>query len=219
MNKFITISKKKIIFIGILIITIVVLFIFLFAKVREEKTLSEKQPAGMPAEEMLGETAVPDEMFAEEAPSVLDGAEIIFEGVDLISKEGKVVSAEGLEVRTDVRYDSVLAPQQSLAMSAEEKEQVMAKTINLEIGEGSFSPDNFSVKKGQAVSLVLTGTDNSPHVFRFIDSSLQAVYININERETRLVVFNAPEKSGDYSFRCDFPGHLSQGERGVMTVK
>jgi azurin len=37
--------------------------------------------------------------------------------------------------------------------------------------------------------------------------------------ESDTVTFNAPFIPGDYPFFCSFPGHYSQGTKGVMTVK
>ena len=37
--------------------------------------------------------------------------------------------------------------------------------------------------------------------------------------ESDTVTFNAPYVPGDYPFFCSFPGHYSQGTKGVMTVK
>ena len=37
--------------------------------------------------------------------------------------------------------------------------------------------------------------------------------------ESDTVVFNAPYIPGEYLYVCSFPGHYSQGTRGVMTVK
>ncbi len=37
--------------------------------------------------------------------------------------------------------------------------------------------------------------------------------------ENDTVAFNAPFVPGDYPFFCSFPGHYSQGTKGVMTVK
>jgi azurin len=37
--------------------------------------------------------------------------------------------------------------------------------------------------------------------------------------ETETVTFNAPYVPGDYLYVCSFPGHYSQGTKGVMTVK
>ena len=37
--------------------------------------------------------------------------------------------------------------------------------------------------------------------------------------ESEVVTFNAPYVPGEYLYVCSFPGHYSQGTRGVMTVK
>jgi azurin len=37
--------------------------------------------------------------------------------------------------------------------------------------------------------------------------------------ETEVVTFNAPYIPGEYLYLCSFPGHYSQGTKGVMTVK
>jgi azurin len=37
--------------------------------------------------------------------------------------------------------------------------------------------------------------------------------------ESETVTFNAPFIPGEYPFFCSFPGHYSQGTKGVMTVK
>ena len=37
--------------------------------------------------------------------------------------------------------------------------------------------------------------------------------------ESDVVTFNAPYVPGEYLYVCSFPGHYSQGTRGVMTVK
>ena len=37
--------------------------------------------------------------------------------------------------------------------------------------------------------------------------------------ETEVVSFNAPYIPGEYLYVCSFPGHYSQGTKGVMTVK
>src|SRR3954471_11781011 len=41
----------------------------------------------------------------------------------------------------------------------------------------------------------------------------------LGPNETEVVTFNAPFVAGDYLYVCSFPGHYSQGTKGVMTVK
>lgn len=37
--------------------------------------------------------------------------------------------------------------------------------------------------------------------------------------ETDVITFTAPFVPGDYLYLCSFPGHYSQGAKGIMTVK
>ena len=80
-----------------------------------------------------------------------------------------------------------------------------------------FLPDNFTVKAGQVVILVVKGVD-ATHVFKFSDPSLKGIAIGVAKGESRGIVFNAPDKPGNYTFYCDVPGHQARGERGVMHV-
>ena len=41
----------------------------------------------------------------------------------------------------------------------------------------------------------------------------------LGPNETEVVSFNAPFVPGEYLYVCFFPGHYSQGTKGVMTVK
>jgi azurin len=41
----------------------------------------------------------------------------------------------------------------------------------------------------------------------------------LGPNETEVVTFNAPFVLGEYLYLCSFPGHYSQGTKGIMTVK
>ena len=41
----------------------------------------------------------------------------------------------------------------------------------------------------------------------------------LGPNETDTVTFNAPFVPGDYLYLCSFPGHYSQGTKGILTVK
>ncbi len=41
----------------------------------------------------------------------------------------------------------------------------------------------------------------------------------LGPNETEVVEFSAPQVPGDYLYVCTFPGHYSQGTKGIMTVK
>jgi len=53
-----------------------------------------------------------------------------------------------------------------------------------------FLPDNFTVKAGQVVILVVKGVD-ATHVFKFSDPSLKGIAIGVAKGESRGIVFNA----------------------------
>lgn len=154
--------------------------------------------------------------FEEPVNPVLEGAVVNAPGANLITKEGKVVNEEGKAVRSDVAYNSPEAPRQTQAI---ENEDDIKDAVKLTLGDDGFSPKEFSVKPGAAVTIALTGTNESSHVLAFEDKKLGAVYINIRPGETRAVTFNAPDDAGDYTFFCDFPGHKNRGEVGVMKVQ
>jgi len=41
----------------------------------------------------------------------------------------------------------------------------------------------------------------------------------LGPNETDTITFNAPYVPGEYLYVCSFPGHYSQGTKGIMTVK
>ena len=82
--------------------------------------------------------------------------------------------------------------------------------------------------------VVLDRTVNTSNVQKFLDTaSTEAAhdYVPPNAKEvlahskllgpgeTEVVTFNAPFIAGDYLYLCSFPGHYSQGTKGIMTVK
>jgi azurin len=107
----------------------------------------------------------------------------------------------------------------------------------------------FEAKPGQKVSVTLTNVGTTPkfsmghnfvvldrnvNVLSFLDAASMAAssdYVPkdakgvlahtklLGPSESDTVVFNAPYVPGEYPFFCSFPGHYSQGTKGVMTVK
>ncbi|HEY2123834.1 MAG TPA: plastocyanin/azurin family copper-binding protein [Chthoniobacterales bacterium] len=82
--------------------------------------------------------------------------------------------------------------------------------------------------------VVLDHTVNTNSVQRFLDAaSLEAAHDYVppgadevlahskllGPAETDVVTFNAPFAAGEYLFLCSFPGHYSQGSKGIMTVR
>src|SRR3990167_750240 len=132
-----------------------------------------------------------------------------------ISEEGKVVTPAGEPVKLNVEPGSPEAPQQSAPLS---KKDIPATAVKIKMSPSGISPDVFTAKPGQAITLSVTADESQTHVFKFDDPSLSAVAVGVGPGETRAISFNAP-KAGEYVFYCDVPGHRGRGELGKMIVK
>ncbi len=224
-NKVIDNKKKVLPFIGLGVLILIVIVIAVFANrggnepttpTGDETQVTDSNTpndAEEPATE--GEEAAPDAADMGEINPILEGARSEAPGADLIATSGKVVNQEGKEVKTDVAYNSPEAPRQTMNLNPSE----VTANVTLQVGNNAFSPNEFTVRKGDAVTVAMTGVDDSSHVLAFRDSVLSAVFVNIRPRETRAVTFNAPSQAGRYEFFCDFPGHAARGETGVMIVE
>lgn len=140
---------------------------------------------------------------------------IMVDGADLIAKDGRVISPEGVEISTEASPNSVNSPRQTPAVA---KDEVPASAIKLDISATGWSPNEFTVKAGAPITISVTSIDGFSHSIRFDDSLLSAVAIGVSPNETRAMTFNAPI-AGEYSFRCDVPGHKNRGEVGLMIVQ
>lgn len=128
---------------------------------------------------------------------------------------GEVVNPEGKPVQNDVVPGTPEAPQQSNPITPD---ALPSAAIKLEVSSSGYAPNQFTVKAGAPVTLSVTATDSQTHIFMFDDASLSAVAIGIAPGETRAITFNAPTSKGEYTFRCDVPGHSGRGETGKMIV-
>ena len=150
-----------------------------------------------------------------EVNPILEGARTEAPGANLITTEGKVVNESGEAVKSDVAYNSPEAPRQTQAIAVEE----VPFANKLTLGANGFEPKEFRVKKGAAVTVALTGSADSSHVFAFESPLLSAIYINVRPGETRANTFQVPDVAGEYVFFCDFPGHRGRGEEGKMIIE
>lgn len=132
-----------------------------------------------------------------------------------ISEEGAVVTPSGEPVKLNVEPGSPEAPQQSAPL---EKKDIPSAAVKITMSPSGISPNVFTAKPGQAVTLSVTADESQTHVFKFDDPSLSAVAVGVGPGETRVISFNAP-KAGEYVFYCDVPGHRGRGEVGKMIVK
>jgi len=163
--------------------------------------------------EAADEIGMEDEMAV---PDVLKEAVVAVVGANPITKEGVVVTTEGVEVKNDAVPMSPGAPKQTSPVA---KEDLTESVIQLEISATGWVPNEISVKAGAPITLAITATDDFTHVLMFDDSSLSAVAVGVSPHETRAITFNAPATAGEYAFHCDVPGHASRGEVGKMIVE
>lgn len=144
------------------------------------------------------------------------GARVEVTGGNAITKDNVVITKTGEVAKNDAVPMSPSAPQQTAPIA---KAQVPSTAIKLDVSAAGFAPNSFSVKAGAPVTFSVSSADGLTHVFMFDDNALAAVAIGIGPSETRAITFNAPTKAGEYTFRCDVPGHSGRGETGKMIVK
>lgn len=195
-------DKKKILIIGFSLIVLVVLVFFATSGIFKEVDVTENRNIGDKVK--LG--------------VVTDGGVLPAPGASVIEKETNVVlNTKGEEAKNNTSPMNPDAPQQSF--SIKNKNEIPAGAVQLSVSAGGFFPKTFSVNGGEPVVVSVTSVDSQTHVFAFKDSSLSAVAIGVGPGETRLISFNAPGRSGDYTFYCNVPKHEVRGEVGTMIVK
>ncbi len=147
-----------------------------------------------------------------------NGLRYVVPGTSPINSAGLVLAdPESKEVTlNNVLPGSPPAPLVSDPLNMEDLSQEVAR---IELSEGNISPDKLEVSVGEALTLAISATDASRHVFRFEDPSLAAINVSLQPGETRAITFNAPSEPGEYAFFCDIPGHAARGERGIMLVQ
>ena len=137
-------------------------------------------------------------------------------GASPIATSGEVLNLKGEVAKLDVDPGSPEAPQQSNPVSANSVPKAATK-MTVSMGSG-FSPKEFTVNSGDAVTISVSSTDDKTYVFAFEDQALSAVAVGVGPGETRLITFNAP-KRGEYVFYSNVPGHKAAGLVGKMIVK
>jgi plastocyanin len=206
----------------VIIIAIVALLVIILVVVALSKKDSDKSNDPTTATDdqnvvsiVDGEDNISGEELAEEIPEALVGAKSEVEGGSLISADNKVITREGEEVKNDVAPMSPEAPRQTKLI---EKSELPDSVVKVNVSALGFDPAEIRVKANFPVTIALTSTDDSVHIFKFRDSILKAVIIGTSPGRTRAITFQAPEP-GEYAFFCDVSGHTARGETGVMIVE
>jgi uncharacterized cupredoxin-like copper-binding protein len=149
-------------------------------------------------------------------PETLKEAVVTVVGANPIAKNGVVLTSSGEVARNDVTPMSLDAPRQSPPVN---KDDLSASVIKLDISADGWKPNEILVKAGMPITLAITSVDEYTHLFAFDDASLSSIAVLVSSNETRAITFNAPTEAGEYTFRCDIPGHAIQGEVGKLMVE
>lgn len=214
-------SKRIWILLGL--VAIIVIITIVAATSRQTQNIAPESPA-MESGQEEGQVDEAEEAnlglvesAQESNPALKDARQDVPNSINLITKEGQVVNLQGVAVKTDLPMTSPEAPQQTGPVN---KEDLAASVIQLEMNlEKGITPAEFTVNRGEAVSISVSSTDQWTHIFKFEDPALRAVAIGVSSGETRGMSFNAPSQPGEYRFFCDLPGHANRGEVGKMIVK
>lgn len=189
--------------------------------IEEVKEIAEKVEA---TEEAKGYAEVINLSFADdyegEGTSTVAKVEglRIAPGASIINLEtGDVVNDDGEVVDNSAPIGSPEAPRQSQYIHDEDK--LPESSIVLEIGADYIEPKTFTVKKGQAVSLVVKAVSERGGLLKFKDPSLSGVAVSLMPNRTKTITFNAPTKAGEYAYFSDYGRQESLGAVGVMTVE
>lgn len=216
-------SKKKLfIILGIIILVVVIIAVAMqmkkSGKIGPESVIPEKESG--PIATTSPDEVAPSKSVVSQAPvtpEVLKEATVMATGTSLITKDNKVVTPTGAPVKLNVMPSSQEAPKESAPVVAS-KVPESVNNIKVSVSAAGFVPNTFTVKEGQLVNFVLTSTDDFTHVWLLEDPALVATVLGVAGKETRIKSWNAPKK-GEYTFRCDIPGHKDRGEVGKMIVQ
>lgn len=221
-------KKPNIKTIGIILAAVILIILVVIALTSKKGETPESQEGILNTTEEQSQTQSPTQgqimnengemvevIITESGQAIPEGSTVEVVGANPI-KENVVVTPTGEATKNDVAPMSPNAPQQTPPIS---KQDLPSSAKSLSVSASGFSPNSFEVKAGSPVVLSLTGTDSTPHVLMFDDPVLSAVVVGVGLGETRAITFNAPTTPGEYSFRCDVPGHAVRGEVGKMIVK
>lgn len=208
-------SKKMLVLLGVIVVIVLIIVV---AASQGKKTGTQQTPVvNTPAQTTpgTGETATTT-TTAPVVNEVLKDATIAAPGANPITKDNKVVTQEGKQTVNNVDQTSPLAPSETGPIS---KADLPASVIKLDISAAGFTPKEFTVRPGAAVTISITATDAFAHSLVFDDPSLSALGVGVYSNETRAISFNAPTKAGSYIFYCNVGNHRSRGEVGTMIVR
>lgn len=147
----------------------------------------------------------------------LKKAAVVVPGANLVTKDDKVVTAEGRVTDNTAVPNTPTAPHSTAPLNS--VSNLPPTVIKVEVSAAGIFPKQFTVKAGTSVTIAFSSLDDSAHTIMFSNPVLSAISIGLGPRVSRAITFNAPTKAGNYVFRCGFPGHLERGEVATMIVE
>ena len=105
-------------------------------------------------------------------------------------------------------------------------------TIDVDMTEQKFTPDEFSVPAGAEITLNLTNSGAEYHelTIKVLGSKVGEKFgkdgnsteywtVTANSGDTKTVKFTAPSEPGKYVIECGMPGHFQAGMVATLYVK
>lgn len=106
------------------------------------------------------------------------------------------------------------------------------QTLSVTARDYSYSPETWTVRAGQRVSLRMINESNNEHEWVLLKQNEQVTLPFDQDDETRIEfesevepgnakvsLFTAPTEAGRYRIVCGIPGHLEQGMEGTLVVQ
>ena len=131
-------------------------------------------------------------------------------------------------VRNLFRYFAVIA----LAILMAACSQNGIQTINATVRDYSFTPNIWTVRAGERVTLRMLNESNAEHEWVLLQAGAQVTIPFDADDEARIAfesevepgnakvsVFTAPATPGTYRIVFGIPGHLEQGMEGTLVVQ
>lgn len=219
-------SKNKIqwIVMGIMFVTMLIVIILLIDIKKENSKISNltNNLNNINSQVSNNFTPTPDAGTPINTEALKDAKSVV-PGASPINKDNVVLTVTGQVAKNDAKASSPDAPRQSSFLNQEQVAEIKKNdaVIKLEVGDGDngWNPNTFTVNAGSPVTVSVTNLNKtSIAIFGFSDSILSAVAIGTEPGTTRAITFNAPSKTGEYTFVNALPGRDAI-DVGKMIVK
>lgn len=105
-------------------------------------------------------------------------------------------------------------------------------TIDVDMTEYKFTPDEFTVPAGAEVTINLKNSGSQHHQFQILvlgakadaevdqdGNSTEYWSASLRPHANESLTFTAPSTPGDYVIKCAFPGHTKSGMVATLHVK